>query len=39
VLPYPTLSELSKRAAYAYYQPNMTRGWMRSVIGLLRRLG
>ncbi|MGH6793472.1 MAG: FAD-dependent oxidoreductase, partial [Methyloceanibacter sp.] len=39
VLPYPTMSELSKRASYAYYQPNMTKGWMRSVIGLLRRLG
>ena len=40
VLPYPTLSELSKRVAFAYYQPTLTRGgWLRSIIGLLRRFG
>jgi pyruvate/2-oxoglutarate dehydrogenase complex dihydrolipoamide dehydrogenase (E3) component len=39
VLPYPTLSELSKRVAYAYYQPTLTRGWLRSIIGLLRKFG
>lgn len=39
VLPYPTLSELSKRVAYAYYLPTLTKGWLRSIIGLLRRLG
>jgi pyruvate/2-oxoglutarate dehydrogenase complex dihydrolipoamide dehydrogenase (E3) component len=39
VLPYPTLSELSKRVAYAYYLPTLTRGWLRSIIGLLRRFG
>jgi len=39
VLPYPTLSELSKRVAYAYYLPTLKKGWLRSIIGLLRRLG
>ena len=39
VLPYPTLSELSKRVAYTYYLPTLTRGWLRSIIGLLRRFG
>lgn len=39
VLPYPTLSELSKRVAYTYYLPTLTKGWLRSIIGLLRRLG
>jgi pyruvate/2-oxoglutarate dehydrogenase complex dihydrolipoamide dehydrogenase (E3) component len=39
VLPYPTLSELSKRVAYSYYLPTLTKGWFRSIIGLLRRLG
>lgn len=39
VLPYPTLSELSKRVAYAYYQPTLSKGWLRSLIGLLRRFG
>ena len=39
VLPYPTLSELSKRIAYTYYLPTLTKGWLRSIIGFLRRLG
>jgi pyruvate/2-oxoglutarate dehydrogenase complex dihydrolipoamide dehydrogenase (E3) component len=39
VFPYPTLSELSKRVAYAYYQPTLTKGWLRSIIGFLRRFG
>ena len=39
VLPFPTLSELSKRVAYTYYLPTLTRGWLRSIIGLLRRFG
>ena len=39
VLPYPTLSELSKRVAYTYYLPTLTRSWLRSIIGLLRRFG
>jgi pyruvate/2-oxoglutarate dehydrogenase complex dihydrolipoamide dehydrogenase (E3) component len=39
VLPYPTLSELSKRVAYTFYQPSLTKRWIRSVIDLLRRFG
>jgi pyruvate/2-oxoglutarate dehydrogenase complex dihydrolipoamide dehydrogenase (E3) component len=39
VLPYPTLSEISKRVSYAYYQPTLSKGWLRSIIGLLRKLG
>jgi pyruvate/2-oxoglutarate dehydrogenase complex dihydrolipoamide dehydrogenase (E3) component len=39
VLPYPTLSELAKKVAYAYYQPTLSKNWLRTVIGLLRRLG
>jgi pyruvate/2-oxoglutarate dehydrogenase complex dihydrolipoamide dehydrogenase (E3) component len=39
VLPYPTLSELSKRVAHAYYQPYLAKGWLRNVISLLRRFG
>jgi hypothetical protein len=39
VLPYPTLSELSKRIAYTYYLPTLTKSWLRSIIGFLRRLG
>jgi pyruvate/2-oxoglutarate dehydrogenase complex dihydrolipoamide dehydrogenase (E3) component len=39
VLPYPTLSELSKRVAFAYHQPMLSKGWLRSIIGMLRRLG
>jgi hypothetical protein len=39
VLPYPTLSELSKRVAYTFYQPSLTKGWLRRIIDLLRRFG
>jgi pyruvate/2-oxoglutarate dehydrogenase complex dihydrolipoamide dehydrogenase (E3) component len=39
VLPYPTLSELSKRVAFTFYQPSLTKRWLRSAIDLLRRLG
>ncbi len=39
VLPYPTLSEISKRAAFTYYQPTLTKRWLRSMISLLRRFG
>jgi pyruvate/2-oxoglutarate dehydrogenase complex dihydrolipoamide dehydrogenase (E3) component len=39
VLPYPTLSELSKRVAYAFYQPSLTKRWLRRLIDLLRRFG
>jgi pyruvate/2-oxoglutarate dehydrogenase complex dihydrolipoamide dehydrogenase (E3) component len=39
VFPYPTLSEISKRVAFAFYRPALTSRLLRSIIGLLRRLG
>ncbi len=39
VLPYPTLSELSKQVAFAHYAPALAKGWIRHVIGLLRKFG
>jgi pyruvate/2-oxoglutarate dehydrogenase complex dihydrolipoamide dehydrogenase (E3) component len=39
VLPYPTLSELSKRVAITFYQPSLTSRWLRRLIDLLRRFG
>ena len=39
VLPYPTLSELSKRAAIDFFAPNLTRSWVRRIIGWLRIFG
>ena len=39
VLPYPTLSELSKRVAYTFYQPSLTKRWLRRLIDLLRCFG
>jgi pyruvate/2-oxoglutarate dehydrogenase complex dihydrolipoamide dehydrogenase (E3) component len=39
VLPYPTLSELSKRVAITFYQSTLTKRWLRSILDLLRRLG
>ncbi len=39
VLPYPTLSEISKRVAFTYYQPTLTKRWLRSMIRLLRWFG
>jgi pyruvate/2-oxoglutarate dehydrogenase complex dihydrolipoamide dehydrogenase (E3) component len=39
VLPYPTLSELGKRAAIDFFAPGLTSPWVRRIIGLLRRFG
>lgn len=39
VFAYPTLSEISKRAAYQYYAPSLTNPWIRRIIGWLRKLG
>jgi pyruvate/2-oxoglutarate dehydrogenase complex dihydrolipoamide dehydrogenase (E3) component len=39
VLPYPTLSEIGKRAAYLYYAPRLTSPLLRRIIRLLRRFG
>ncbi len=39
VPPYPTLGEVSKRAATSYYAPVTRSPWIRRVIAFLRRFG
>jgi pyruvate/2-oxoglutarate dehydrogenase complex dihydrolipoamide dehydrogenase (E3) component len=39
VLPYPTYSEIGKRAAIDFFVPNLTRPWVRRIIGWLRIFG
>jgi pyruvate/2-oxoglutarate dehydrogenase complex dihydrolipoamide dehydrogenase (E3) component len=39
VVPYPTLSEIGKRAAITYFSPSLTSPTVRSLIGFLRRFG
>ena len=39
VPPYPTLGEVSKRAATSYYTPVARNPWIRRVIAFLRRFG
>jgi pyruvate/2-oxoglutarate dehydrogenase complex dihydrolipoamide dehydrogenase (E3) component len=39
VLPYPTLSEVGKRAAINYFTPSLTGGWARRIIGWIRIFG
>ncbi len=39
IIPYPTLSEIGKRAAITYFTPSLTSDWVRRIIALLRRLG
>ena len=39
VLPYPTLSEIGKRAAIDYFTPSLTSPWVRRIITGLRILG
>jgi pyruvate/2-oxoglutarate dehydrogenase complex dihydrolipoamide dehydrogenase (E3) component len=39
VLPYPTLSEIGKRAALDFFWPNLTRPWVRRIIAWLRVFG
>jgi pyruvate/2-oxoglutarate dehydrogenase complex dihydrolipoamide dehydrogenase (E3) component len=39
VFAYPTLSEISKRAAYQYYAPSLTNPMIRRIIGWLRKFG
>jgi pyruvate/2-oxoglutarate dehydrogenase complex dihydrolipoamide dehydrogenase (E3) component len=39
VMPYPTLSEIGKRAALTYFTPGLTSPWVRRIISLLRRFG
>ncbi len=39
VLPYPTLSEIGKRAAIDFFTPSLTRPWVRRIIAWLRIFG
>ncbi len=39
VLPYPTLSEISKRAAIDFFTPSLTSPWVRRIIAWLRIFG
>jgi len=39
VLPYPTLSEIGKRAAIDYFLPSLTGVWARRIIGWMRIFG
>jgi pyruvate/2-oxoglutarate dehydrogenase complex dihydrolipoamide dehydrogenase (E3) component len=39
VLPYPTLGEIGKRAAMAYFAPAAGSPWVRRLIALLRQFG
>ncbi|PPD15763.1 MAG: dihydrolipoamide dehydrogenase [Methylobacterium sp.] len=37
ILPYPTLSEISKRAAGSYYTPKLFGAFTRRIVGLIQR--
>ncbi len=39
VLPYPTLSEVSKRAAMSHFAPLAGKPWIRRILALLRTFG
>jgi pyruvate/2-oxoglutarate dehydrogenase complex dihydrolipoamide dehydrogenase (E3) component len=39
VLPYPTLSEIGKRAAIDFFTPKVTSLWLRRIIAWLRNFG
>ena len=39
VLPYPTLSELGKRAAIDFFTPGLTSSWVRRIIAWMRIFG
>ena len=39
VLPYPTLSEIGKRAAIDFFTPSLTSPWVRRIIAWLRIFG
>ncbi len=39
VLPYPTLSEIGKRAAIDYFAPGLSGSWVRRIIGWMRIFG
>jgi pyruvate/2-oxoglutarate dehydrogenase complex dihydrolipoamide dehydrogenase (E3) component len=37
IMPYPTLSEIGKRAAIGYFIPGLTSPWLRRIITFVRR--
>ena len=39
IIPYPTLSELNKRAAISYYEKTMGNPWLRGAIRFLAKFG
>ena len=39
VFPYPTFSEVSKRAAVEFMRPAAQNPWLRRLIGFVRRFG
>ena len=39
IVPYPTLSEIGKRAATTYFTPSLTSTWVRRITGFMRRFG
>jgi pyruvate/2-oxoglutarate dehydrogenase complex dihydrolipoamide dehydrogenase (E3) component len=39
VLPYPTLSEIGKRAAIDFFTPSLTSLWVRRIIAFMRIFG
>jgi pyruvate/2-oxoglutarate dehydrogenase complex dihydrolipoamide dehydrogenase (E3) component len=39
IAPYPTLSELNKRAAIVYFLPKLTTPFLKRIVGWLKKLG
>ncbi len=39
VMPYPTYSEIGKRAAISFFAPRLTKPWVRRILRLLRVFG
>jgi pyruvate/2-oxoglutarate dehydrogenase complex dihydrolipoamide dehydrogenase (E3) component len=39
VVPYPTYTEIGKRAAITFFTPQLTTSWVRRLLNLLRRFG
>jgi pyruvate/2-oxoglutarate dehydrogenase complex dihydrolipoamide dehydrogenase (E3) component len=39
VMPYPTYSEIGKRAAISFFTPRLTTSWVKRALNFLRRLG
>ncbi len=39
VVPYPTLSEVSKRVAISFFTPRLGSPWVRRILGFLQRFG